>query len=458
MKKEELFEGIGTLDDELLKRSEQSENMVKKRRNFNRIMKYGSIAACLLAVLSAGVIFMNANKEPDSDMNPEADIVAEGDDNVFNEQSRMQEESEPYVDVAMLLASNEGIEEQALTFSRVAIEEYCAIYYKVASVDSITLKESIGSEVEGAQDWYKVSGHEDMQYLIFSDNDEYSLWEFDSFQDESYAYKDVLQMIYNICSAEDITEIIVAPATMDNTDEGKAIQNEIGTNIITDDKDIETLYNVLSGLTCYGSDHWDMIGLGDDSPSGMQNQVRAGRYLTLTTAQGMKIDTLKYTGISGMFYEYGGIAYSALTMEEKSAVEEILNIELKEAVSDVSMEQENVWETHVAEENNDSVTGNSTQDVPVDENSYREAGTYPEELTDLQNRISEAMMNKELPFVISSAIRENPDRVQVVVTTKDENLIAKLEAFDVTGELLEIEYSESTATLELQELEVLKEE
>ncbi len=60
-------------------------------------------------------------------------------------------------------------------------------------------------------------------------------------------------------------------------------------------------------------DHWDMIGLADDSPSGMKNQVIAGRYLILVTSHGITIDTLKCTGISGMFYEYGGIAFSALT-------------------------------------------------------------------------------------------------------------------------------------------------
>ena len=57
------------------------------------------------------------------------------------------------------------------------------------------------------------------------------------------------------------------------------------------------------------------------------------------------------------------------------------------------------------------------------------------------------MRTKELPFVIESAIYENPDRLHVVVTTKDEELIAKLKAFDTTGRLLEIEYSEYNNTV-----------
>lgn len=303
-------------------------------------------------------------------------------------------------------------------------------------MESDILQESIGHDVPGTQMWYKVSGHEDMQYLIFNDNNEYSLWKFESFQEESYPYSDVLQIIYNIHSAEDIDKVIVAPANMDNSDKGQAIQEEIGTSIVTDDKAIETIYSVLVGLTCYGGNNWDMIGLGEDTPSAMQNQVRAGRFLTIATSQGMEIDTLKYTGISGMFYEYGGIAYSALTMEEKTAVEKILNIEFPYETDNSFTGQNKESDSSELEESRE------TQDVPVDEETYQEAREYSAELTDLQNRISQAMMNNELPFVTSSAIYENPDRIHVRVNTTDKDLIAKLQAFDTTGKLLEIEYSE----------------
>ncbi len=100
--------------------------------------------------------------------------------------------------------------------------------------------------------------------------------------------------------------------------------------MITEAGSIEAFYHILFGLTCYGRNHWDMLGLGDDSSLSMQKQTREGRYLTLVTSEGMEIDTLKYTGISGMFYEYGGIAYGTLSEEEKRTIEEILNIERKE--------------------------------------------------------------------------------------------------------------------------------
>lgn len=424
MKKEDLFESFGALDDDLLKRSEQGG---KGKRNYSsKFLKYGSIAACLAVMLSVGMLFMDnksRNAVPDA---PNSSNIAESNDNVFDKQDHLQDKPESYVDVSMLLASNAGAEEQALKVEPVEIENYSAHYYKVPSVGSDMLRESVGYEVQGTRKkWYKVSGHEDKQYLIANDDNEYSLWKFESFQKESYPYSDVLQIIYDIHSAKDIAKIIVIPANMDNTDEGRTIQDEIGTDIVTDVKSIETIYNVLSVLTCYGGNHWDRIGLGDDAPSAMRSQVRAGRYLTIVTSQGMKIDTLKYTGISGMFYEYGGIAYNALNMEEKKEVEKILNIEM-------------------ASEDNVPETGSTMKDVPVNEETYQDARAYSAELTDLQNRISEAMMNKELPFVISSAIYENPDRVYVRVNTTDKDLIAKLRAFDTVGKLLEIEYSTDT--------------
>lgn len=273
-----------------------------------------------------------------------------------------------------------------------------------------------------------------------------SVWRKKAIRNKSSHLKEI---IYNVHSVEDITKIIVSPANMDNSDEGLAIQDKIGTSIVTDEKAIEIIYNVLSGLTCYGGDNWEMIGLGDDTPSSMLNQVRAGRYLTIVTSQGMEIDTLKYTGISGMFYEYGGIAYNTLTAEEKTEVEKILDIELADETSNFVTEQsETQNETNEESENNKSVASSTTQDVPADEKTNQEVKEYSTELKDLQNRISEAMMNKELPFVTSCGIYENPDRVLVRVNTTDEDLIAKLRAFDTTGKLLEIEYSEHTAVLE----------
>lgn len=91
----------------------------------------------------------------------------------------------------------------------------------------------------------------------------------------------------------------------------------------------------------------------------------------------------------------------------------------------------------------------NTQDMPVDESNYSEAREYSAELLDLQNRISAAMgPEKELSFVTSSMILENPDRLHVVLNTEDENAISLLKSFNTKGVNLEIEYSTSAGVEE----------
>ena len=91
---------------------------------------------------------------------------------------------------------------------------------------------------------------------------------------------------------------------------------------------------------------------------------------------------------------------------------------------------------------------NDSADAPADETSYSEARAYSGDILDLQNRISAAMTNHELPFVTSSMILENPDRIHVTVTTTDEDAIALLKSFDATEKLLEIEYVTGTTAAE----------
>lgn len=73
-------------------------------------------------------------------------------------------------------------------------------------------------------------------------------------------------------------------------------------------------------------------------------------------------------------------------------------------------------------------------------------------LTELQTKISDAMINKELPFVVSSGVYENLNRIIVGVTTKNEDDIAKVLALDTIGGAIQIEYSEENfiATLEAE--------
>lgn len=82
--------------------------------------------------------------------------------------------------------------------------------------------------------WYRVNGYENLKYLIREDKSgEVSLWQFDSFQmqeGETYTYGDVLHLIYNVDSAEDIESITASPFNADNSPEGLEAQKKVGTH------------------------------------------------------------------------------------------------------------------------------------------------------------------------------------------------------------------------------------
>ena len=68
-----------------------------------------------------------------------------------------------------------------------------------------------------------------------------------------------------------------------------------------------------------------------------------------------------------------------------------------------------------------------------------------EYVTELQTKVSSAMMNHEMPFVISSSVYENPYRLHIVVTSNAEEDLQRLRDLDTIGGVLEIEYvSENT--------------
>lgn len=73
-----------------------------------------------------------------------------------------------------------------------------------------------------------------------------------------------------------------------------------------------------------------------------------------------------------------------------------------------------------------------SQDVPADGNGnvYREQTPYSDDILDLQSRISADMAEGKLPFVVSSSIMENPLRLEIRVTTQDEELINMVREYD----------------------------
>lgn len=70
-------------------------------------------------------------------------------------------------------------------------------------------------------------------------------------------------------------------------------------------------------------------------------------------------------------------------------------------------------------------------------------------LTELQAKITQAMVNKEIPFVVSSGVYEMSNNIIVGVTTKDETELAKVYALDTIGGAIEVQVVATAGTEEL---------
>lgn len=71
-------------------------------------------------------------------------------------------------------------------------------------------------------------------------------------------------------------------------------------------------------------------------------------------------------------------------------------------------------------------------------------------LTELQEKITNAMINKELPFVVSSGVYEMSNCIIISVTTNDETELAKVYELDTVGGAIKVEYSSGAGTENLE--------
>ncbi len=60
-------------------------------------------------------------------------------------------------------------------------------------------------------------------------------------------------------------------------------------------------------------------------------------------------------------------------------------------------------------------------------------------LTELQSKISDGMVNREFPFVVSSAVHETTNNIIITVTTSDETELAKVLELDTIGGAIQVE-------------------
>lgn len=356
MERELISDALDLLDDTMIAHTDKLRKRKNKRLTLRTPVEFCTAAACLcLILITAAVLpsllrkgaaaglqdsFDTENRQSDTGRFPDSVIGQSGlsgtPDSTVEQGGTDELSAETFVSIASLLASDSGdapdsnvINTQALLISFVPVGSYTGIYTNVSA--GADLSACLGAAVPETEAWYYVSGHRDMQYLIQNTDGTYTLWKFQCFTGDSYPYSDVLKLVYQLESADGIASIQVAPPTMINSDAGKKLQEQIGSSTVTDRTQIESVYQVLSTLTCYGSNRWDIIDYGSAEASadgaGPLDAVRLGRYLSLVTTYGNEIDGLKYTAVSDMFYEYSGIAYNTLSEEQAQEMCEILGIE-----------------------------------------------------------------------------------------------------------------------------------
>ena len=63
-----------------------------------------------------------------------------------------------------------------------------------------------------------------------------------------------------------------------------------------------------------------------------------------------------------------------------------------------------------------------------------------EYLTELQEKITQGMINKEFPFVVTSGVYETTNNIVIRATTNAEEELAKVYALDTIGGAIQVEY------------------
>ena len=343
MKPEErLFELIGALPDDLLAQTKAP----RKRRRWVP----AAVAACLLVAVGAG-IWSAGLLAPVSGPEDAASTVTGQPASTHGPKLNWPKQSGVH-------------QEAALHLTMLPVGDRMAEYHEVENPNGIPAEQRpryLGEAYRDLEDWYLPEDHKGLQYLVHREEDgSYTLWEFASFavwdeesqaqvaqnmeQSDSsiwaelewfsldmdfspYPYREVLETIYAVTSADDLVSLTISPANMDNTDAGKALQKEIGTRTVTDRSELDALYDAIADMVCYGSGHWEQIDRGDSGDDGLLDAVRLGRYLTILTADDVVIDDLKYSAAGGQFYEYSGVAYEPLDAETAAKMNQLFGIE-----------------------------------------------------------------------------------------------------------------------------------
>ena len=341
MKKEELFAAIGDVDDALVR---QAHETTRKKVRLRRLVP----AACLLLIVGALAVYSAIDGVDDSQ--PPTAAVGEGG------------------------LQTESVQMSAAVETELPVGDRVAVYERLAVGNKGELAERPGAEYlrDGAGVWHRLKGADGQGYLIREEGGQRSLWIFRSFVvldddlvvrygfpdgDEAqweivqtatqvrwpeadlsaYTYGEMLSAVYGVNGPEDIASVTSYPSTANNTKEGQAIQKKVGVHTYRRAEDIRQIYNALEGALCYGACDWTVYAgtknqftysfstdAADKLSSG--EETYATRCLTLTLADGTKVESLKYNALKGCFYEFGGIGSEPLHEKTVSTLNRIFGI------------------------------------------------------------------------------------------------------------------------------------
>jgi hypothetical protein len=301
MTNEILYEGLGDISDKHIAEAHRTTAKAKKPA----WVKWGVAAACLCLVVASGFLF---NLRGTTDFN------------------------------SMLGKWNA---DTAAIMTSIPVDGWTAQYEQM-NISGNKLEHYVGNEYlkEDSVTWYLPEGVDNLKYLIQKDADgSLTLWVFTSFEtdeNETYTYGDVLSVIYGVESAEDIVSITAAPSNADSTDLGQQIQKEVGTHTYSDREDIAAFYDIAEKVVCFGADSESVAdenrftySFSTDSEDKLTSgeSTYATRSITVTLKNGTTIDSWQYDALSGSFFEYGGVFTQPLPDESVYTLNRIFGIE-----------------------------------------------------------------------------------------------------------------------------------
>ena len=204
----------------------------------------------------------------------------------------------------------------------------------------------------GLMKWYMVDDSVNLKNLIREEADgRLSLWQFSCFQtwggdmlkDEfpdcivsDYEYKTLLATFYHVSSAEDIERIEILPTTGARYTTDGSPAGGAQPILIEDPHDIQSIYDILRKMVCYGTGSMVDNSAEVNSPGFLMtvNAIPAlrsslERDIRIVLKDGSSIQGLKYSAFQCAFYESGGIAYGGLDEEDIVAMNEFAAIRVE---------------------------------------------------------------------------------------------------------------------------------